>query len=344
MQTAHSSHQQMVPSSKLSKLSFLFNQMNSDSSHKPVKAELPGLIRLYDDGSVERLAGSSYVPPTEQDSATGISSKDIMIYEATGLSARLYLPKLANVSQKLPILVYFHGGGFCLESSFSFLTHRYVSSLVAEAGVMAISVEYRLAPEHYLPVAYDDCWTALEWVASHRDHTVSKTDPWLMQHGDFDAVFVGGDSSGANIAHNMIIRAGTEDLFGGLRILGAFMSHPYFLGTKWDGPRLDLERRIWEFVYPNAKDGIDNPLVNPLGVGAPSLAKLGCERVIVLVAGKDELRDAGVEYCDAVKRSGYEGRVEFFEVDGEGHGFHFYDTETKNAKLMIKRLAHFSKK
>ncbi|KAL9264945.1 hypothetical protein AKJ16_DCAP12240 [Drosera capensis] len=50
-------------------LSKILIVMNSDSSHKPVKAELPGLIRLYDDGSVERLAGSSYVPPTEQDSA-----------------------------------------------------------------------------------------------------------------------------------------------------------------------------------------------------------------------------------------------------------------------------------
>lgn len=42
-----------------------------------------------------------------------------------------------------------------------------LNKLVAEANVVAVSVDYRLVPEHPLPAAYEDSWTALQWVASH---------------------------------------------------------------------------------------------------------------------------------------------------------------------------------
>lgn len=48
-------------------------------------------------------------------------------------------------------------------------------------------------------------------------------------------------------------------------------------------------------------------LINPLASGAPSLASLGCHKVLIFVAGKDDLRDRGIWYCDAVKESGWEG-------------------------------------
>lgn len=42
--------------------------------------------------------------------------------------------------------------------------HHYATSLAASAAVVVMSVEYRLAPEHPIPAAYDDAWTALQWV------------------------------------------------------------------------------------------------------------------------------------------------------------------------------------
>ena len=132
-------------------------------------------------------------------------------------------------------MVYFHGGGFCFESAFSSDHHRFFNSLVAQGQVVAVSVEYRQAPEHSLPIAYEDCWAALQWVTSHviNDTNTVNKEPWLMNHGDFSRDFFGGDSTaGGNIVHNIAMRAGVESLHGGVKLVGAFLTHPYFWGSK----------------------------------------------------------------------------------------------------------------
>lgn len=337
-------------------------------TNKEVAKELLPLVRVYKDGTVERPMDSPYVPPTiDPDPQFGVSSKDITISQNPAISARLYLPKLTQPHQKLPVLVYFHGSGFCFESAFSFLDHRYLNILVSQSQVLAVSVEYRLAPEHLLPAAYEDCWAAFQWVASHRnninhDHQnhsniINNGEPWLLNHGDFDRFFIGGDSAGGNIVHNIAMKAGDGDQESllkegtGVQILGAFLVHPYFwgsvpVGSESDGSdsydhKTGLEHLIWEFVYPTAPGGIDNPMINPVGSGKPSLAKLACSRMLVCVAGKDRLRDRGVLYVDAVKGSGFGGEVEFFEVKGEDHVFHITNPATENAKKMFNRLASF---
>ncbi len=316
---------------------------------KEVEKELIPFVRLYKDGSIERLGSSPYVSPSPQDPETGVSSKDITISQDPSISARLYLPKLNQThNQKLSILVYFHGGGFCIESAFSSDHQRYLNSLVSQAQVVAVSVEYRLAPEHLLPIAYEDSWAALQWVASHSvdDDGVHK-EQWLTSHGDFKRVFLGGDSAGANIVHNIAIRAGVEMLHGGVKILGAFLTHPFFWGLKPIGSEYTAEREkglgysIWKLVYPSAPGGIDNPMINPFGPGAPSLAGLGCSRLLVTVSEKDKLRDRGILYYNAVRESEWKGEAELVEVEGEGHAFQILNCGTENAINLIKRLASF---
>ncbi|CAK9154626.1 unnamed protein product [Ilex paraguariensis] len=330
------------------------------SDTKEVVTDLAPVLRVYKDGKVERLVGSAYVPPSPNHPATGVSSKDAAISPL--ISARLYLPKTTTTTpQKLPILIYFHGGGFCVESAFSFLDHRYMNQIASQAKVLIISVEYRLAPEYLLPVAYEDCWDAIQWVASH---AVSVNDDgenkelWLINHGDFEKVFIGGDSAGGNIVHNIAVRAGIESFNGDLKILGAFLSCPYFWGSKPLGSESSESRepsmlymsesreqsllyRMWMCAYPSAPGGIDNPMINPLADDAPSLSGLGCSKVLVCVAGKDPLRDRGVHYVEAVKGSGWTGEVEVFEVEGEDHCFHIINPDSENAKNLIKRLASF---
>ncbi|KAJ7980078.1 2-hydroxyisoflavanone dehydratase [Quillaja saponaria] len=324
---------------------------NPTTTTKEIAKEIPNLIRIYKDGTVERLLDSPIVPPSLRDPDTGVSSKDITISDNPSISARLYLPKLTQSNnqenQKIPILVYFHGGGFCIGSAFSFLDHRYLNLIVSQANVLAVSVDYRLAPEHLLPAAYEDCWTALKWVTSHLANNSVNSDPWLINHGDLEKIYIGGDSAGANIVHNTALRAGVESLSGGVKIIGAFLFCPYFWGSKpigsesVAGHEQSLPSLLWNFVYPDATGGNDSPMINPSVPGAPSLAGLGCSKLLVLITGKDELRDRGVSYFESVKKSGWEGEVELFEVEDEDHCFHFFHPETENAKNVIKRLASF---
>ncbi|XP_014520185.1 2-hydroxyisoflavanone dehydratase-like [Vigna radiata var. radiata] len=305
--------------------------------------EIPNFVRVHEDGTIERLQGSPFVPPKLQDPTTNLSSKDVVISDKPPISARLYLPNgiqsqedNLSINHKLPILVYFHGGGFFFESAFSQLHQNYFKAFLSVADILVVAVEYRLAPETPLPAAYHDCWEALKWVAT-------KAEPWVLKHGDFDRVFVGGDSAGANIAHNIAMRAGAEALPGGVTVLGALVSHPFFLGSERIGSETEenLSFRVWKWIQPCDGGGFDNPLINPLSSAAASLSGLGCRKLLVCTAGVDELRERGLWYYEAVKKSGWKGKVELYEVDGEDHVFHVNDPETQNAHSMFKRFADF---
>ncbi|WCJ42069.1 alpha/beta-Hydrolases superfamily protein [Euphorbia peplus] len=325
---------------------------------KELASEVPNFIRLYKDGSVERLLGSPYKPPSLDQNP---QSKDITISQNPTISARLFLPKppvsnstilqeqYARASTKLPILLYFHPGGFCLESAFSSLCHHYIQCLALESQALVVSIEYRKAPEHYLPAAYEDSWEALQWVASHS--VENGGEPWLKENGDFDRLFIGGDSSGANIVHNIALRASSEKLKGNVKISGAFLGYPYFWGSNPIGKekREDHDKKsshvMWGFVYPSASFGIDNPMINPASPAATTgLNELGCSRILVYVAGKDELRERGVWYFDLVKKSGWKGEIELIEFEEEHHCFHASNPHTHNSKIMMKRLASFLNK
>ncbi|CBI32436.3 unnamed protein product, partial [Vitis vinifera] len=176
------------------------------------------------DGLVERLLGTDVVPPA-MNSETGVSTKDVVIAPETGVSARLFKPNSVNPEKRLPLLVYFHGGGFSLCSPYCSIYHNYLTSLVLEADIIAVSVAYRLAPENPVPAAYEDSWAALQWVVSHCNGQGS--EPWLKDHADFQRVFLAGDSAGGNISHNLAVQAGVEGL-GGVKLQGICVVHPYF--------------------------------------------------------------------------------------------------------------------
>ncbi|XAR54650.1 2-hydroxyisoflavanone dehydratase [Bertholletia excelsa] len=311
------------------------------STTKEVATELLPLLRVYTDGTVERLVGSPFVA-AGVDPATGVSSKDVCI--SPDVSARLYLPKLSDdYHEKLPVLVYFHGGGFCVESAFSFLHHRYINILTSQAKALTVSVEFRSAPEHPLPAAYHDARTAYNWVVSHSAPNNTEKDLWLTRHGDLHRLFLGGDASGANIAHNTAMSVGVDDRCFQLR--GLFLCLPFFWGSEpigsepKDGHLGHMISRVWNFAYPAA--GLDHPMVNPFAAGAPTMARMGGSRLLVCVGQQDICRERGIHYCDAVRESGWRGEVELYEAEGGKHGFHIVDPETEMAKAMIARLASF---
>ncbi|URE05521.1 Carboxylesterase family [Musa troglodytarum] len=122
--------------------------MDSDANDEVV-IDAPPFVRVYKSGRIERLVGTE-VLPAGLDPATGVASKDVLVDPVSNLTARLYLPDLSGSppDKKIPVLVYYHGGGFVIETAFSPTYHNYLNSLVAAAGVVAVSVDYRRAPEH----------------------------------------------------------------------------------------------------------------------------------------------------------------------------------------------------
>lgn len=317
-----------------------------------VSREVFPYLRVYEDGTVERLAGTG-VAAAGLDPATNVLSKDVLIIPETGVSARVYRP--GNITNKLPLVVYFHGGAFVISSSADPKYHTSLNDLVAEADIILVSVNYRLAPEHPLPAAFEDSLGALKWVASHAKGEgdgngplpVLNQEAWLREFVDFDKVFLAGDSAGSSIAHYLGMRI--KDEVRDLKILGIVMIMPYFWGKKpigvevTDQFRKQMVDNWWLFVCPSDK-GCDDPLINPLAEGAPSAASLACEKLLVIVAEKDVLKDrARLYYENLVKGSKWGGKADFVQVQGEDHVFHILDPNSHNAKTLIKRWASFIK-
>ncbi|KAL6858828.1 hypothetical protein ACP4OV_017830 [Aristida adscensionis] len=303
-------------------------------------------IRIYKN-RVERYFGSEFVAASA-DAATGVASRDRVI--SPNVSARLYLPRLdaaagAAEGAKLPVLVYYHGGGFCLGSAFNPTFHAYFNSFAALANVLVVSVEYRLAPEHPVPAAYADSWEALAWVVAHAA-AGPDGEPWLAAHADFSRLYLGGESAGANIAHHMAMRVGAEGLAHGVQIRGLVMIHPYFLGAdKVASDELDPAAReslgsLWRVMCP-ATTGEDDPLINPFVGGAPGLENLACDRVLVCVGEGDVLRDRGRAYHDRLRASGWRGEAEMWQAPGKGHTFHLLEPHCDEAVEQDKVISGF---
>jgi len=104
---------------------------------------------------------------------------------AGGLRLRTYLP---HGGRPLPVLVFFHGGGFVVGSLDEF--DAFCTILADGAGCVVVSVDYRLAPEGKFPAAPEDAIAALCWVGAHADEIA----------GDPCRIAVAGDSAGGNLA------------------------------------------------------------------------------------------------------------------------------------------------
>ncbi|KAG5238839.1 carboxylesterase [Salix suchowensis] len=188
------------------------------------------------------------------------------------------------------------------------------------------------APEHPLPVAYDDSWAAIQWVASHVNG--NGVESWLNKHADFERTFLAGDSAGANIAHNMTVRAGVNGLIG-VKIVGMVLAHPFF-----GGKEPEFSSPVLEFMFPGVNI-YEDPRINPAGAGGVELASLQCSRVLIFVAGKDGLRERGYNYYKALKQSGWGGAVEIVETEGEDHVFHLLNPNCDKAGVMMKQVVSF---
>ncbi|KAH9656170.1 Abhydrolase 3 domain-containing protein [Citrus sinensis] len=299
-----------------------------DSSNNEVIHDFP-FFKVYKDGAIERCTTMEPALPG-LDPDTGVQSKDVVVSPETGVKARIFVPKIDGPHQRLPLLIHYHGGGFCLGSALDMPFKRFLTSLVVKANIVAITIDYRLAPEHHLPIAHEDSWAGLEWVASHSYG--QGPEPLLNRHADFGRVFLAGESAGANIAHYVAVQVGAKYMCS-LNIVGTLMVHPFFGEQKLD--------EMYAYMCPTSAGFEEDPILNP--ALDPNLKMMRSDRVLVCVAEKDGLRNRGVYYYETLKKSEWHGKAEFYQTLGEDHCFHMFNPKSKNVGPFLQKLVNFIK-
>jgi hypothetical protein len=177
-------------------------------------------------------------------------------------------------------------------------THDPFCRLLGEAaGVIVLSVEYRLAPEHPFPAGLNDVLAGYRWAATYAESF----------GGDPKRLLLGGDSAGANLAAvtaNHI--CGTEEAAPprGLMLLYPVTDHPSaYHGSYTEnatGYGLDASLMLW-FWQQYARDvSPDDPKISPLCLeNVPALPP-----ILVATAEYDPLRDEGIAYAEKLARGG----------------------------------------
>lgn len=222
---------------------------------------------------------------------------------------RSYRPAAASPDAVLPVLVYYHGGGWVIGD---LDTHdvlcRQLSNL---AGCAVVAVDYRLAPEHRFPAAVDDALAATRWVRANA--AALKVDP--------GRIAVGGDSAGGNLAAVVALAArdaGDLPLVYQLLIYPATDQRRGAPSHTTNGQGYLLTRESMDYYHdhylPDAAQDLDwraSPLLHTDHSGLPP--------ALVLTAGYDPLRDEGMQYADKLSAAGSNATLVCFER--EVHGF-----------------------
>ena len=209
---------------------------------------------------------------------------------------RLYAPK----HEALPVLIYFHGGGFTIGS---LETHDGLCRQLSHLGHCAVlSVDYRLAPEHKFPTAVNDAWDVVQWVhRAGRSYTLNT-----------DSIAVGGDSAGGTLAAVCALMARDAGLALALQLLfyPGSASHPVSDSHRKFAKGFVLEdSHITYFFnhYVRNQDDLLDWRFAPLdGVKEDGTAvdHSGVAPAWVGLAECDPLVDEGIAYADALRMAG----------------------------------------
>jgi acetyl esterase len=228
---------------------------------------------------------------------------------------RYYRPAGVDKREPIPVLVFYHGGGWVFGD---LDTHDVACRLLCnEARCAVVSVDYRMGPEHKFPAAVEDAYAAAHWVAG--EATALRVDASRFA--------VGGDSAGGNLAAVVCLMARGKRKDGdetapkiGYQLL-IYPATDMVMTTEshkryGEGHLLTRNAMDWfQQQYLNGAADRDDWRASPLR--AKSLA--GLPPAYVLVAGNDPLRDEGEAYADALRKAGVP--VVFREFPGQIHGF-----------------------
>jgi acetyl esterase len=242
-----------------------------------------------------------------------------------GPRLRVYRPGGHGTS--MPIVLFFHGGGWVLGSLDS--NDAICRRLCNITPAVVVSIDYRLAPEHPFPAALADADAARRWVDEH-----------IERYGaDPRRLVLFGTSAGGNLAAASAIRwRDSRHRAAMLQVLGypvtdSSMSYPSYRDNG-DGYVLRTEQMRWfwrQYVPDESQRG--DPLAAPLR--ARSLA--GLPPAVILTAEFDPLRDEGELFANRLAKDGVP--VELLQYRGQVHGFLAMLGLTDDADQAIEHIA-----
>ncbi len=219
-----------------------------------------------------------------------------------GIACCLYQPQPNDVSAK-PVLIYFHGGGFVIGD---LATHNSLVSEIAHLLQMTVvAVDYRLAPEHQFPAAYDDCLAVAKAIADQ---------PSAIHH-PVSGLTLAGDSAGGNLAAaiSLVMKDKVKAqllLYPAVDFAASYPSGAEFAtGFVLE----DADMKWFEHCYVPADVARNDSRLSPIFgdlQGAPP--------AVIITCGLDPLRDQGKAYAAKLKAAGV--AVHYDEVKGHPHG------------------------
>ncbi len=282
----------------------------------PMETREPQAVRALMDGFAR-----DGMPPRPDTVVT-----EDLVAELPGRSIRLRLFKPRDATGPLPIMLYFHGGGWVIGN---IDTHdRYVCALTEASGVAYFAVDYRLAPEHPYPAAIDDCYDALCWIAENAARLGL----------DATRIGVSGDSAGGQLSAACTFLArkhGTPKLSFQLLIYPLTdrdTSRPSY--HSWDNLLLTTPYMewFWRHFYGEGMptDTLVVPLQEPDLTGLPPAYVVTCEF--------DILRDEGELYAHRLMEAGVSTTLR--RVPGGAHPFFRAMFVSPMVRAEIREMGH----
>jgi acetyl esterase/lipase len=228
-------------------------------------------------------------------------------------TASVRVHRLRGLSKTPPALLWIHGGGYVAGSAA--VNDRAVRRMAAHLGALAVSVEYRLAPEHPYPAALDDCCAALQWLAARDDV-------------DRRRILVVGKSAGGGLAAAVSLRcvdAGLVDLAGQILIYPMLDDRTVQRSTATAARGWTPQDNWFGWhSYLGCKPGADG--VSAYAAPARRDDLSGLPPTWIGVGSADLLHDECVDYANRLRAAGVPTQLDV--VPGGFHGFDVVGTRT----------------
>ncbi|HEY1226792.1 MAG TPA: alpha/beta hydrolase, partial [Ramlibacter sp.] len=229
---------------------------------------------------------------------------------AGAVPLRMYRPAGSHKGEALPVLVYYHGGGWVIGD---LDTHDTLCRELANgSGCAVVAVDYRMGPEVCFPGAVEDALAATRWVHAN-----------AAQLGlDGTRLAVGGDSAGGNLACVVALSArDSGDLPIAFQLLiypATDQRHDVYPSRAANGRGYLLEKDTMDWFHDHY---IDDPEKDLDWRASPMLHAdhRNLPPAFVLVAGFDPLRDEGIAYADKLSQAG--NRADLVSFERQIHGF-----------------------